>query len=357
MSRAQLGRLALALAIGAAGGLLFERAGLPLAWLLGPMLATTIASLAGAPIAVPAALRGPTVAVLGVLLGSGFDEAVVERLLRWAPIVAALPLYLVVVVACALLYLRRIGGLEPRTAWFAATPGGLGEMIVFGDRAGGDMRTIALVHSTRILLVVFTIPFALRAQGFEIPSVPRAARLPAGPLDLVAMAACGVFGYLAGRFARLPAPALLGPMLASAAAHLSGLVHGAPPPLIVAAAQLVIGTQVGARFAGYPPLRVLQTVATGFALTMVMLGLVLASAWLLARASGLPLLVLVLALAPGGLAEMSLLALALGQDPALVAAVHILRIALLVTAAPLLFRWYEKRAASGEPPPAAPRSS
>lgn len=357
MSRADLGRLALALAIGAAGGLLFEHAALPLAWLLGPMLATMFASLLRAPIAVPATLRGPTIAVLGVLLGSGFDATVVERLLRWAPIVLALPLHLALVVACALLYLRRIARLEPRTAWFAATPGGLGEMVVLGDRAGGDMRTIALVHGTRILLVVVTIPFALRGLGFAIPSVPGAAGIAAAPLDLAALAACGVLGYRLGRFARLPAPVLLGPMAASAAAHLAGLVHGGPPPLLVAAAQLVIGAQVGARFTGYPPLRVVQTVATGLGLTLLMSSLVLAAGWFLARASGLPLLLLVLALAPGGLAEMSLLALALTDDPALVAAVHILRIALVVTAAPLLFGWYEKRAAGRESRPAADRTS
>ncbi len=46
---------------------------------------------------------------------------------------------------------------------------------------------------------------------------------------------------------------------------------------------------------------------------------------------------------PGGLAETSLVALAIGDDPALVAAVHIVRVALVVVAAPLLFRLLERR--------------
>lgn len=342
--RADLPKLALALAIGAVGGLLFTILNLPLAWMLGPMLATTIASLAGAPLAVPAALRGPTIAVLGVLLGSGFDEAVLERLLRWLPVLLALPVYVAVVTLLAYLYLQRLARLDPRTAWFSATPGGLGEMIVMGDRAGGDLRTIALVHSTRILLVVFAIPFGLRAMGYPIPTVPAAvARAAAGAQDLVVLLGCAVSGFGLARLFRLPAPGLLGPMLVSASAHLAGIVEGAPPVLVVAAAQLVIGAQVGARFAGYPVLRVVQAVASGFGLTVLMLGAALGCGWLLARASGLSPLLLILALAPGGLAEMSLVALALGDDPALVAAVHIVRVALVVMAAPPLFHLLERR--------------
>lgn len=348
MSLAELRHLGLALAVGGLGGLAAARAGLPLAWMLGPMLATMAASVAGLPLAVPSALRGPVVAVLGVLLGSGFDRDLLGGLAHWLPIFVALPAYVALVAVSAFLYLRHVGRLDPTTAWFSATPGGLGEMIVLGDRAGGDLRTIALVHATRILLVVLTIPLTLRLIGYEIPTGPAAARAAGGAVDLLVLLGCGIVGLVLGPLLRLPAPGLVGPMLLSAAAHLLGLVHGAPPPLVVAGAQLVIGAQVGARFAGYPPSRIALAVLTGVGLTALMLALALATGWLLHRATGLPLLLLVLALAPGGLAEMSLVALALTADPALVAAVHIVRIALVVLATPLLFRARERRG-RGEP--------
>ena len=47
---------------------------------------------------------------------------------------------------------------------------------------------------------------------------------------------------------------------------------------------------------------------------------------------------LVLALAPGGIAEMGLLALALGIDTAFVAAMHIFRIGVIIFAFPPIFR-------------------
>ncbi|MFY7779807.1 MAG: AbrB family transcriptional regulator, partial [Tagaea sp.] len=56
-----------------------------------------------------------------------------------------------------------------------------------------------------------------------------------------------------------------------------------------------------------------------------------------ARASGEPFSALVLTYAPGGFAEMSLVALALGADTALVASHHLFRIAFVVSLAPWLF--------------------
>ena len=70
--------------------------------------------------------------------------------------------------------------------------------------------------------------------------------------------------------------------------------------------------------------------------------------FLLQLATGLPLTTLILAFAPGGLAEMSLLAIALSYDAAFVALHHILRIAVIVTCAPLAFRLLGVRKA---PPP------
>jgi uncharacterized membrane protein AbrB (regulator of aidB expression) len=69
---------------------------------------------------------------------------------------------------------------------------------------------------------------------------------------------------------------------------------------------------------------------------MVVVTLLLAG--VLHAVTGLPTDALVLAYAPGGLAEMSLIALALSMDAAFVATHHIVRIFLIVVLAPLAFR-------------------
>ena len=69
-----------------------------------------------------------------------------------------------------------------------------------------------------------------------------------------------------------------------------------------------------------------------------MLVLTVAFSVALSRVTGYPLPAVVLAFAPGGLAEMSLIALALSVDAAFVASHHIARIIMVVTLAPSIFR-------------------
>ena len=106
-------RLAAALTIGGAGGALFAYLQLPLAWLLGALAATTIASMAGLRMAVPDRLRRPMIALLGMMLGTTFTPERVGAALSWLPTLGALLVYVVVVGAVIWLYL---GGSRASTA-------------------------------------------------------------------------------------------------------------------------------------------------------------------------------------------------------------------------------------------------
>ena len=176
-------RLAAALSIGGAGGALFAYLQLPLPWLLGALTATTIASMAGVRMAVPDRLRQPMIAVLGLMLGTTFTPARVEAAVSWLPTLGALPVYVVVVGAAIWLYLWRFSGFDRATTFFAATPGGLSEMVALSAQLGGDQRTVSLIHGTRVLLIVLTIPLlaqpvsaAGRAAGRSTFSPSRGSR-------------------------------------------------------------------------------------------------------------------------------------------------------------------------------------
>ena len=80
LSPRQLPKLLLALAIGTLGGAAASWLALPLPWMIGAMTATTAAAVAGAPIVLPQGLRSVMVAVLGVMLGSGFAAPLASRL-------------------------------------------------------------------------------------------------------------------------------------------------------------------------------------------------------------------------------------------------------------------------------------
>jgi membrane AbrB-like protein len=334
-------RILLALALGAGGGWAAAALQLPLPWMIGSMGATTAAAVLGLPLGLPVAFRHVMVAVLGVMLGSGFSPAILERVAEWAASLTSLALYAAAAGAAGMVYFRRLCGYDPVTSYFAAMPGGLSEMILVGTEMGGDARIISLTHAARLLLVVLALPFAFQfLVGYE-PSTRPAAGLPIveiPPVDLAVLAACAVAGVFGARALRVPAAAVVGPMILSAAVHLAGWTEAKPPLELVAAAQVVVGAAIGCRFAGTGIGLVRRAVVAAAGGTAVLMAATVAFALALNAGVGLPLEPLVLAFAPGGLAEMSLIALAIGADAAFVATHHIARIFLIVVFAPAAFR-------------------
>lgn len=352
--------LGLALVVGAVGGSIFAYFQVPLAWMIGAMVFTATfaiasAGLNGPIIKVPKGLRAGMVMILGIMLGSAFTPDILDQLDRWAITLVGLVPYILVCLAVGLAYMRLVVRVDPVTAYFTAAPGGFNEMILQGAANGGDERTIALTHSARVMTVVITLPVLIQlGHGFT----PTGERAPIGPglfeisvLDYGLLALC-VIGAPIGKLLRLPAAQLTGPMILSAVIHLAGLTDGKPPLVFVAVAQIVVGSAIGCRFAGVSVRRVLAILAGSLGLTVVLLGVTVGFAWALNAITGIPILYLVLAYAPGGLAEMSLVALALGADAAFVSIHHIVRIVLVIAFAPLIFltlrHWIDRRR-----PPAA----
>ena len=200
--------LALALTLGTVGGAVFNALNLPLPWMLGAMRFTSIAAIAGVGIAVPMGLRSTMVVILGVMLGSAFDPGILENIGRWAVSLTGLAVYILVCIALGIAYLRLIARYDPITAFFTATPGGFNEMVLIGGAMGADDRTIAMSHSARVILVVFTIPLLFQAFGGLDPAARaalNATEIDIAPRDLGLLAGCDrddgplpVVGTLAG---------------------------------------------------------------------------------------------------------------------------------------------------------------
>jgi membrane AbrB-like protein len=301
----------------------------------------TLAALAGAPTYVQPGLRTAMIVVLGVMLGSSFTPEVLESLAGWTVSFLGLAAYTAIGGAAAFFFLWRICGYDRNTAYFAGMPGGFAEMVLAGEEAGADTRVITLIHAARILLVVMTLPFALQfLLNFDIASRPP----PGAPLaeaparDLVVLAGAGVVGYVLSRLLRIPGARLVGPMVVSAAVHLAGWTEAKPPVEAIYTAQVVVGSAIGARFAGTAFSTIRRAVLHSAGATAVLMAVTIGVAGLLAALANFGFLDLLLAYAPGGMAEMSLIGLALGANAAFVATHHIARIALVVIAAPAAFK-------------------
>lgn len=339
-------RAGLALTIGILSGILASRIGVPLPWMLGPMIGNTIAAMAHAPVAAPAVIRPFVIPVIGVMLGSGLDGQIVAQALDWWPSMLMLIPFLAVAGAASYQFYRRVGRFDPVTAYFSAMPGGLNDMVILGAAAGGEEKRIALAHATRILVViVFVVLFFGLILG--VSSGPNGRPYVAvdalGATDVAWLVAAGLAGIPLGRLLRLPAAPMLGPMILSGAAHVAGVVEVPPPTILVIAAQIALGTIIGCRFAGTALRDIGRDMALGVGSSTLMIAIAVFFAEAVALLTGIDPRQAFLAYSPGGLTEMSLLALAMGQDIAYVSISHVARITVVIFGAPWVFRLLGRR--------------
>lgn len=335
-----LAKGALTLAFASVGGWIFWYLQMPLAFMIGAMIFCSAAALSGVKIQTPGRLRFVMITVLGVMLGSGFTAESVAHFHRWIPSLITLIVFIIVVAGLITLVLHRYYRWDPVTSYFSAMPGGFAVMVILAEGFGGDDRRVSLVHAVRVMLTVMTIPFWFRLfEGYEPGGQgPTGGLVDIAYTDLGILLACAVLGFPIGRLLRLPSAALLGPTLVSAIVHYLGLTHATPPSEIVNIAQVVIGASVGCRFVGVSLLSVIGTVGIGVGSTIFLLLAATGTAYVLAATTGLPFDAILLAYAPGGLAEMTLISLAMGIDVAFVSIHHMLRIAFMMLTGPLVFR-------------------
>jgi len=334
-----------ALALAAAAGLAAGAAGVPLPWLLGPLVVTAVAAmadlrLAGAPLRLPKSLRDYCVPVIAVTIGATVTPDVATSALRWWPSLLAMALFVVAVQFANYGLLRRLGGYDRPTAFFAASPGGLIDAVLSGESRGGALAVMSTQHFARIAVTVAVVPFliaafaepvgqerAVIAEGIGWPSLT----------DAIVLIACAVLGALVGKRLRLPAAVMLGPFVLSAALHVGGLTAAETPLPLVHLAQLVVGGVLGLQFAGTGKRQVARGVGFAALGVAVALGVAAALSLALTDVVDAPFAAVFLAFAPGGLAEMGLIAVSLGIEPAFVVVHHLLRIVLTISLAPLLF--------------------
>ena len=340
--------LALTMLIGTVGGLAAWALHLPLGLLLGSILAVGLAAMlnlriGSVAVAFPQPLRNLFVPVIGVAIGGAFTPEVLRQMPGWWISLLALLVYIPVAHAAGYVIYRR-GGLPKAEAFFGAVPGGLIESVVLGEEAGADARTLILLQFLRLILTIIAVPVIfLLLTGHSVGSAAGAPMGSAGAalsvVDVAILLLAGGLGFLIGRALHFPAAIMTGPVLASAIVHLMGWTAAVPPGWVVGATQVVLGSALGARFAGMERRALLQALNLASQSVSVALILAFVFAFAVAGLVGQPITAGFLAFAPGGLAEMSLIALSLKVGAVYVAVHHVVRIVVSVTVAKFGVRW------------------
>jgi len=327
-----------ALVLCGAAGAVFSALHAPLPWMTGPLLAMAAGRFFGADIAAPNGGRAAGQLTIACALGLYFTPVVAaEVAAHWYLLLAAAVLAILLAYASGW-FLMRSAGLDATTALFASVPGGAAEMTVLGERFGARSDRVVLAQALRVFIVVIVVPFAFTALGLHGADPYRPGQTAVDGLGLLALLALAAAAGGALAKLRLPNAWMLGPLSVTIALTLGGVNLSAIPGWLSNAAQLLIGCSLGSSFERSS----LKTSPRFIGLVFISVALaMLASAlcaWGLALLGSVPVATMVLATAPGGMAEMCVTAKVLQLGVPLVTAAHVTRVIILVTTTAPTFR-------------------
>jgi len=330
---------ALGIVLCALAGGLFAWLRIPLPWLLGPLVTMAACNFAGAELRSIRGSREAGQIVIGIALGLYFTPEVGGYVLSHWVLLLAAGLFAIALGVLGGAILARLAGIDRSTAFFASVPGGAAEMTLLGERYGARPDRIALAQSLRILIVVFVVPFALTysgAHGSDPYLAAAGASLDWPRLGLL-VGAAALVGLAINR-AGLPNGFMFGPLALTIVLTTCEIRLSSIPIELTNMAQLLIGWVLGSRFERRSLASAPRYVSATIASILVGIACAAAFGWILAWASGLSVPTLVLATAPGGIAEMCITAKVLQLGVPFVTAAHVSRVFLLILSTGPVYR-------------------
>jgi len=318
---------------------------MPAALLLGPMFAGIALGANGATVRVPEAGYVAAQALIGGLIATTITPQIGQTFLgHWALFLGAT---LATLAASSVLGvgLSRIGVLPGTTAIWGVTPGAASAMVVMSEAWGADVRLVAFMQYLRVICVAL---FAAGVAHFllHLGNVSRTMPALLAPVDLAAcietLAVLGAAAWLALRL-RVQGGAVLLPAFAAATLHLAGWLRIELPPLLLVGTYALVGWSIGLRFTREALRYALRALPAILVSIVALIGLCALLSWLLARVAHVDALTAYLAMSPGGMDTVAIIAASSPVDLPFVMCLQTVRLFIVIALGPRLARWVAAR--------------
>ena len=337
---ARIGQWIVLLTGSAAAGIVFDAIGFPAGTMLGAMICGILIALNGGEIRLSKKVTAGSHALLGCLIATAIQPAVLPALIKQWPLITLVILVQLASAGWLGWAMSRRGILPGSTAVWGMSPGASAAMVAMADAYGADARLVAFMQYFR-LFIVATI--AMCIGTFFVIQMPGVASgspmLATVPLTLAVAAVAGIAGW----YSRIPSGTLLLPLVAAGLLQICGVTHLDLPGWMAHLTYAVVGWGIGLSFTK-------DVFAHAFRALPRIAG---SMAAMVAISAGLAVLLIVLlhtdpltaflATSPGGLDSVSAIALASNADVSFVLALQTTRFVLVTAFAPTLAGYIAKR--------------
>lgn len=345
-----------ALGLAIAAGFACNYLGVPVAWLVGPLIVgVSLAFLRGRARPLPAAFLTLGKAIIGVYSASRFSADTLALAQHYI-----LPLLLCISVTAGLSMLNgfvlwRVAGVDRTTSFLGAIPGSASNIVAMSEDLGANPVSVAILQYTRMMLVALLVPTAASwlatVDGIEAPTssisvaVTQSELTPTQPLGicLLFLVGCCSLGPLLGRRLRLPAPAFLGSFFLGLAGFWLFPHQFYVPSFAFLTALILVGLAVGLKFDWQTVRTLWRAVLIEFGLiVMLMLGC-LGIGYEFHKVTHIDTMTALLGFVPGAIEAMVATANELGGDTGMVLAIQMTRQFLILLALAVLNIFFSKQ--------------
>lgn len=350
------------LLIAIVSGLLFSAIQMPIPWLLGPMIgvcafARTVKTVK---LSWPGSVRNTGLIIVGYAIGIEFTRDTLTEIARQLPAMVLMTALLLALCALIAAGVSRFARIPYPTALTGNIPGGLTQMVALAEETRGiDMTVVTFLQTSRLMMIVIFVPLLIYSPWLDgggasaaVADLESTAAAPWNgllPNILPYAALCTGLALLASKV-KFPTAYLLAPLIAAAGLHLTGLTAPELPAVVLGAAQLMIGCYVGLLLRPENLPNKMRLIAASIISGIVLLAGACGLSYLLTRLHAMSTPTSLLALAPGGMDQMGIIAHAIGADLSIVTCYQLFRTFFIFLAVPpllkLLFGYMEKKRGS-----------
>ena len=134
---------------------------IPLAWMLGPMIITSIAALSGLKVKMPKIALSSILIILGLHIGNYIDQNLFNQMINWIWTSVIMLIYIIVCILVVSKYLQKYSGYGQKASIFSAAPGALGPLMILAENEKTDLSQVATSHLIRLIIIITVIPFII----------------------------------------------------------------------------------------------------------------------------------------------------------------------------------------------------
>ena len=334
----------LVLAISVPSAMVAEFFDIPLAWFLGPMLITSLASLKGFKTKMPRLVLSSTLILLGLYIGNYIDKSLFSQIHQWAWTSLIMFFYIILSVLIVSKYLQRFSNYDRKTSIFSAAPGALGPLMILAEDEKSDLSQVATSHLIRLIIIITIFPFIVNSF-YQVDNIKIVDKIASDQniYHLFVLIISSIILILFFDKLKIPAALLAGTLFASGFLQISELATYKLSPNIIDYCLLILGASVGCRFADKTFAEIARNALHSFVATLLLVILGLIAALVAGLFIDKNFFTLLLSYCPGGIYEVAVIAIFFDLDPEFVSFHHIIRLLMILFIVPLILRYLEKK--------------